>query len=175
MRIANLGCGGIETHGGSLRVYGCHEEDSREPLPSVDSILSKEKSYGLRKIETYKNFQPKVEKIKNDLLTFLIEQKEKGKRVVAYGAAAKGNTLLNYAGIKPDLLPVVFDAAESKQGKFLPGSHIPILCPNDIEKHSIDIVLILPWNIADEIKSLFIDMQKVSRKFVTFVPEFKFL
>ena len=72
----------LETHGGSLRVYGCHEEDSREPLPSVDSILSKEKSYGLRKIETYKNFQPKVEKIKNDLLTFLIEQKEKGKRVV---------------------------------------------------------------------------------------------
>lgn len=165
----------LETHGGSLRVYGCHEDDSRETLPSVASILSKEESYGLRKIDTYKNFQPKVEKIKNDLLTFLIGQKEKGKRVVAYGAAAKGNTLLNYAGIKPDLLPVVFDAAESKQGKFLPGSHIPIFCPNDIEKHNTDIVLILPWNIADEIKSLFIDMQKVSREFVTFIPEFKFL
>ena len=159
----------LKTHGGSLRVYGCHEDDSRETLPSVASILSKEESYGLRKIETYKNFQPKVEKIKNDLLTFLIGQKEKGKRVVAYGAAAKGNTLLNYAGIKPDLLPVVFDAAESKQGKFLPGSHIPILCPNDIEKHSIDIVLIIPWNIANEIKARVYNILGANSKAIDFI------
>ena len=165
----------LETHGGSLRVYGCHEDDSREPLPSVDSILSKEKSYGLRKIETYKNFQPKVEKIKNDLLTFLIEQKEKGKKVVAYGAAAKGNTLLNYAGIKPDLLPFVFDAAESKQGKFLPGSHIPILNPHGMDQISTEYILVLPWNILGEIKEQLEANLKKQPQFLAGIPHLSFL
>ena len=165
----------LETHGGSLRVYGCHEDDSRETLPSVASILSKEESYGLRKIETYKNFQPKVEKIKNDLLTFLIGQKEKGKRVVAYGAAAKGNTLLNYAGIKPDLLPVVFDAAESKQGKFLPGSHIPILNPHKMDQISTEYLLILPWNISVEIKEQLKENLKKQPQFLAAIPHLSFL
>jgi len=159
----------LGTHGGSIRVYGCHEDDSRETLPSVGSILLKEEAFGLRKIETYKNFQLKAEKIKNDLLTFLIGQRVKGKKVVAYGAAAKGNTLLNFAGIKPDLLPVVFDAAESKQGKFLPGSHIPILCPNQIEKQGIDAVLILPWNIANEIKDKVFNNLGANSKAIDFI------
>ena len=165
----------LGTHGGSLRIYGCHEDDSKDPLPSVESILSKEKSYGLRKIETYKNFQPKVEQIKNDLLTFLIEQKEKGKKVFAYGAAAKGNTLLNYAGIKPDLLPVVFDAAESKQGKFLPCSHIPILNPKKMDRISTEYLLILPWNILGEIKEQLEENLKKQPQFLAAIPHLNFL
>ena len=157
----------LSTHGGSLRIYGCHEDASQKNLPSVDSILLKEEEFGLRKAETYKNFQPKVEQIKNNLLTFLIEQKEKGKKVVAYGAAAKGNTLLNYAGIKPDLLPVVFDAAELKQGKFLPGSHIPIVSQKELAKANPDYVLILPWNIAKEVRYENAKFLKDGVKFVT--------
>jgi SAM-dependent methyltransferase len=157
----------LSTHGGSLRIYGCHEDASQKNLPSVDSILLKEEEFGLRKAETYKNFQPKVEQIKNNLLTFLIEQKEKGKKVVAYGAAAKGNTLLNYAGIKPDLLPVVFDAAELKQGKFLPGSHIPIVSQKELAKANPDYVLILPWNISKEVRYENAKFLKDGVKFVT--------
>lgn len=157
----------LSTHGGSLRIYGCHEDASKKNLPSVDSILLKEEEFGLRKAETYKNFQPKVEKIKNDLLTFLIDQKDKGKKVIAYGAAAKGNTLLNYAGIKPDLLPVVFDAAPSKQGKFMPGSHIPIVSQKELAKANPDYVLILPWNISKEVRYENAKFVKDGVKFVT--------
>ena len=164
----------LGTHGGSLRVYGCHKDASRETLPSVPAILSKEESFGLRKVRTYKNFQPKLEKAKNDLLTFLIEQKEKGKKVVAYGAAAKGNTLLNYAGIKSDLLPVVFDAAKSKQGKFLPGTHIPILDPNEMDEINPESVLILPWNIVDEIKEQLVSLTKSQPEFLVAIPNLSF-
>ena len=115
----------IPTHGGSLRVYGCHQNDEHETSRSVDKLLKEEVNRGLLELETYMNFTGRVNKIKDDLLSFLIDQKSSGNKVVAYGAAAKGNTLLNYAGIKPDLIPFVYDAAKSKQGKFLPGSHIP--------------------------------------------------
>ena len=116
-------------------------------------------------------FQPKADKIKNDLITFLIAQKRAGKKVVAYGAAAKGNTLLNYAGIKPDLLQYVCDAAQAKQGLFLPGSHIPILHPDQLAIHQPDYVLILPWNIADEVKSQNNLSKEMAFRFVTAVPE----
>jgi len=139
------------THGGSLRVYGCHADDPREIGLNVEKVLADEVSGGLRNLTTYLSFQPKADKVKDDLLAFLIEQKRQGKTVAAYGAAAKGNTLLNYAGIKPDLLSFVCDAAEAKQGKFLPGSHIPILAPERIREHKPDYVVILPWNIADEV------------------------
>ena len=161
----------LSTHGGSLRIYGCHEDASQKNLPSVDSILFKEKEFGLRKVETYKNFQPKVEKIKNDLLTFLIDQKDKGKKVIAYGAAAKGNTLLNYAGVKTDLLPFVCDAATSKQDKFMPGSHIPIMNPAAIVETKPDFVFILPWNIADEVEKENAFALEIGAKFVTAIPK----
>lgn len=143
----------LPTHGGSLRVYGCHDEDARAEDESVARILAEEEHRGMRDLALYLAFQATANRIKDDLLTFLLEQKRAGKRVMAYGAAAKGNTLLNYAGVKPDLLAGVYDAAPSKQGKFMPGSHIPILDPQRIIEDRPDYLLILPWNIAAEVRT----------------------
>ncbi len=161
----------LPTHGGSLRIYGCHEEDGRIASGNVIALLAEEAKRGLQTIATYKNFQARANKVKNDLLTFLIEQKCEGKKVVAYGAAAKGNTLLNYAGIKPDLLTLVCDAAKAKQGKYMPGSHIPIFPPSVLVESAADYVLILPWNIAAEVKMQNVGLTKQGVKFVTAVPE----
>ena len=141
----------LPTHGGSLRVYGCHREDRRPDDLSVSRLLNEETQNGLLDENVYRSFQARADKIKNDLLAFLIEQKRQGKIVSAYGAAAKGNTLLNYAGIRPDLLAFVCDAAPSKQGRFLPGSRIPILPPSALQEEKPDYVLILPWNLKDEV------------------------
>jgi SAM-dependent methyltransferase len=165
----------LETHGGSLRIYACHFNDIRKTQSSVTSLLLEEKLKGLQEIETYKGFQFRVDKIKNDLIQFLIKQKKRKKKVVAYGAAAKGNTLLNYAGIKKELLPFVFDSAISKQGCFMPGSHIPILSSEYILEAKPDYVLILPWNIADEIIIQNAILKKNSTKFIIAVPELKIL
>jgi hypothetical protein len=143
----------LPTHGGSLRIYGCHADDRRVTTGAVAVLLAEEERHGLCRLDTYIDFQPRADKIKDTLLTYLIEQKLAGKKVAAYGAAAKGNTLLNYAGIKQDLLPYVCDAGIAKQGKFLPGSHIPILAPDVLRQRRPDLVLILPWNIADEVIS----------------------
>jgi SAM-dependent methyltransferase len=161
----------LPTHGGSLRVYGCHENDSRVTEKSVGSILEEEIKRGLQQIETYLEFQPRADKIKYDLLVFLIDQKRQGRKVAAYGAAAKGNTLLNYAGVKPDLLPFVCDASKSKQGQFMPGSHIPILNPERLAEEIPDFLLILPWNIAAEVETQNADLAKRGTKFVTAVPK----
>jgi len=142
----------LPTHGGSLRVYGCHHEDDRETESSVMKLIQKENNSKLNEIQTYTDFQSRIDKIKDKLLAFLIEQKKNGKKVIAYGAAAKGNTLLNYAGIKPDLLSSIVDSAKSKQGLYMPGSHIPIKNPENIKDLKPDIILVLPWNIYTEIK-----------------------
>jgi hypothetical protein len=160
----------IQTHGGSLRIFGCHADDSRDTENSVAQLLLEEQSRGLQLLATYLSFQPKADKVKNDLIAFLIDQKRLGKKVVAYGAAAKGNTLLNYAGVKPDLLPLVFDAAASKQNKYMPGSHIPILSPEQLAKSKPDYVLILPWNIAKEIKAQMSGSLTPEARFVIAVP-----
>jgi 2-polyprenyl-3-methyl-5-hydroxy-6-metoxy-1,4-benzoquinol methylase len=143
----------LSTHGGSLRIYGCHENDKRKTKKTVEILLEDEISFKLKKLETYLNFQTKVNKIKDNLVSFLIEQKRTGKKVAAYGAAAKGNTLLNYAGIKPDLISTVFDGSKSKQEKFMPGSHIPIQDPKKIKDLKPNCIIILPWNISREIKN----------------------
>jgi len=161
----------LPTHGGSLRVYGCHADDPRDTQQSVDALLQEEATRGLQQLQTYLEFQPRADKIKNNLLTFLIEQKRQGKTVAAYGAAAKGNTLLNYAGVKPDLLPFVCDAAKAKQGQFMPGSHIPILPPERLAEVQPEFVLILPWNITEEVKTLNAELAKSGIRFVTAVPE----
>ena len=165
----------LSTHGGSLRVYGCHQDDPRSTQAVVSSMLQKEIQYGLQDLNTYLNFQSRADKIKDDLLSFLIEQKRAGKKVVAYGAAAKGNTLLNYAGVKPDLIGFVCDAAQAKQGKFMPGSHIPILHPSEMLNRQFDFVLILPWNIADEVIKQNSQLVSRGKQFVIAIPLLKIL
>lgn len=156
-----------------MRVFGCHINDVRKTQISVVNLLKAEVSRGLLNLQTYLDFQPRANKIKDDLLDFLIHQKWNNKKVVAYGAAAKGNTLLNYAGIKPDLLNLVCDAASAKQGKFMPGSHIPIFTPQAIQSCRPDYVLILPWNIAEEVVIQLESIREYGGKFVTAVPTIK--
>lgn len=165
----------LSTHGGSLRVYGCHAEDAREASEHVAGVLAQESAGGLRQLAVYRAFQPRADRVKNDLLSFLIEQKSKGISVAAYGAAAKGNTLLNYAGVKTDLLPYVCDAAPSKQGKFLPGSHIPIVSPDELNQYKPAIVLILPWNIADEVRLQLAHVSDWGGRFAVAVPNMRIL
>jgi SAM-dependent methyltransferase len=165
----------LSTHGGSLRVYGCHENDPRQVLPVVQVILDKENECGLQDLSVYEAFQAKADVIKNNFLEFLIAQKKLDKKVAAYGAAAKGNTLLNYAGVKPDLLSFVCDAALAKQNKFMPGSHIPILKPEALALDNVDYVVILPWNIANEVMVQNSRLVAAGVKFITAVPSLKIL
>lgn len=165
----------LPTHGGSLRVYGSHEDDFRKASPAVNAMLRKECDRGLQTLSTYQGFQAKADKVKDDLLEFLNEQKREGKTVAAYGAAAKGNTLLNYAGVTPDLLPFVCDAAEAKQGKYMPGSHIPILPPSALAQDPPDYVLILPWNIVDEVRRQNAELAGYGARFVTAIPRLEVL
>ncbi len=141
----------LPTHGGSLRIFGSHVESSKEISASVSAVLKLEASAGLQSLAVYESFQQRADEVKDGLLSFLIEQKRAGKKVAAYGAAAKGNTLLNYAGVKPDLLSFVCDAAPSKQGKYLPGSHVPIYAPEKLKAEKPDVVVVLPWNISSEV------------------------
>lgn len=165
----------LSTHGGSLRVYGCHADDPRSDSPAVAELVAAEQAAGLQRLETYRAFQLRTELIKDDLLLFLIEQKRAGRKVAGYGAAAKGNTLLNFAGIRPDLLSFVGDAAEAKQGKYLPGSHIPVVSPHALRDARPDVVLILPWNIAPEITSQERQLADAGAQFVIAVPEIRFI
>lgn len=165
----------LPTHGGSLRVWGCHADGPFELDTSVDALLGEETRRGMQRLETYLAFQPRAERIKNDLLTFLIAQKRAGKTVAAYGAAAKGNTLLNFAGVRADLLPYVCDQAPSKQGKFMPGSHIPILAPSRLAADPPDFALILPWNIAQEVRDQNMALTDRGVQFFSAVPELRFL
>ena len=160
----------LPTHGGSLRIYGCYSDDGRETTEAVINMVAREVQNGLNDLSTYGAFQQKAERVKNELLSFLLEKKRQGAKAVAYGAAAKGNTLLNFAGVKPDLLPFVCDAAPSKQGKFMPGSHIPILSPDVLNRERPDYIVILPWNIKEEVMSQLSHAREWGAVFVTAVP-----
>lgn len=164
----------LPTHGGSLRVYGCHT-GSRAIEECVGDLISREHAAGLNSLKEYADFQEKADKVKNDFLTFLLEQKRAGKTVAGYGAAAKGNTLMNYAGIKGDLISFVCDAAAAKQGKYLPGVHLPILPPEALERHKPDYVVIFPWNIAEEVMRQQHNVLSWGGKFVTAVPGLRVL
>ena len=162
----------LTTHGGSLRVYATHEESKDiKTTENVASLLAEEKSFGLLNAEVYKNFQEKADKIKYDLLEFLLKAKKEHKKVVAYGAAAKGNTLLNYAGVKSDLIEFVVDKSPHKQGKYLPASHIPIVKEEEMMKLQPEYVLILPWNIKDEVIEQLSYIKEWNGKFVVAIPE----
>jgi hypothetical protein len=162
----------LPTHGGSLRIYGCHAEDKRSSTGALQALLEEEALRDMQTLGPYADFQPCADTIKNDLLGFLLEQKKARKSVAAYGAAAKGSTLLNYAGVKPDLLPFVCDAATAKQDKFMPGSHIPILSPQAIIDAKPDYVVILPWNIAEEVRGQ-LSQDLPDTRFVTAVPKLR--
>lgn len=163
----------LPTHGGSLRVYGCHEAASHTETEAARAVLAEERARGMDNLTFYEGFQARADAVKDGLLRFLLEAKRDVKTVVGYGAAAKGNTLLNYCGVKPDLLPFICDAAPSKQGKFMPGSHIPIVAPAALERAAPDYVVILPWNIADEVGRQLAGLGKAGTQFVVAVPEVK--
>jgi hypothetical protein len=165
----------LSTHGGSLRVYACHRNDKRLTTDSVREMIEKEKRQGLQSVDGYRKLQSRAEQAKNDFVAFLIQSKKEGKKVVAYGAAAKGNTLLNFGGVKPDLLPFVCDASLSKQGKYMPGSHIPIVSPDVLKNTTPDYIVVLPWNIIDEVTAQLYDLSERGCKFVTAVPSFKII
>jgi hypothetical protein len=161
----------MSTHGGSLRVFAQRTDAGQRPLNNrVKSLLAREQTLGMETKAYYTGFQAKAEKVKNDFLVFLLDAKAKGKTVAAYGAAAKGNTLLNFAGIRRDLIAFVADQNPAKQGKYLPGSHIPIMPPSALAIDAIDFVVILPWNIAAEIKQQNATIAAQNAQFVTAVP-----
>jgi hypothetical protein len=147
----------IETHGGSLRVYGCLIDAEWATTESVEAVVRDESTIGLMTPEGFVHLQKNAEVARNELLRFLLDQSKSGRRVVGYGAAAKGNTLLNFAGVKPDLIECVADGAEAKQGKFLPGSHIPVVAPSSLSLSPGDSVILFPWNIANEVGKLLRD------------------
>ena len=164
----------LDTHGGSLRVFaGRMDGPQRTCHKSVSRFLEEEYNAGIHEMSFYTGFQTKVEKIKNDLLTFLIECRKLNLTVAAYGAAAKGNTLLNYAGIRPDLLPFVIDRNPAKQNKFMPGSRIPIVDESRLKEVRPDFILILPWNLKKEIMEQLSYIREWKGQFVTAIPFLK--
>jgi 2-polyprenyl-3-methyl-5-hydroxy-6-metoxy-1,4-benzoquinol methylase len=166
----------VTTHGGSLRIFAKHKEDaSKEISGNVNSMLKKETDFGLNDLEIYLSYQEKAEKVKNDFTAFLIKTKNEGKKVAAYGAAAKGNTLLNFAGTKKDLLHFVVDASPHKQNKFLPGVHIPVFSEEKIKEEKPDYIVILPWNLKDEISTQLAYIREWGGKFVVAVPTVEIL
>lgn len=162
----------IPTHGGSLRIYAKHKEDNSKTISqNVQLLLKKEIDKGLNGLSYYDNFQQKALKVKLDLTDFLIQQKRANKKVAAYGAAAKGNTLLNYCGIKNDLIDFVVDANPHKQNKFLPASHIPIVAEEYLKQQQPDYVIILPWNLKEEISNQLAYIKDWGGKFVIPIPK----
>ena len=161
----------ITTHGGSLRVFAQRKDQGQHKVTtSVTELLSHELSQGITTEAYYADFQERANRIKDDLIEFLINAKHEGKKVIGYGAAAKGNTLLNYAGIRPDLLSAVVDLNPAKQNKYLPGSRIPIVHESIIRHEKPDYVLILPWNLRNEVTEQLKYIHEWGGKFVTAVP-----
>ena len=157
----------LGTHGGSLRVWLAHP-DTTDVGAAVATVLAAEAAAGLESPEAYAGFQRRAEAAKHGLLEFLLQAKQDGRCVLGYGAAAKGNTFLNYAGIRADLLPAVADRAPSKQGRFLPGSHIPVISPEQLEALNPDELLVLPWNLIEELRQ-----QLADHPLVTAIPSLK--
>lgn len=175
-RTANLKIWKVEkhpTHGGSLRIYGCKAAAKIKIHPSVKKVLLEEKREGLQNTKAYATLKVRAEKIKNNFISFLKKSKLKNQKVAAYGAAAKGNTLLNYAKITKDLVPYVCDAAPSKKGKFMPGSHIPIVDENQLKIDQPKFIVLLPWNLTSELKKQLSYTKKWGAKLVVAFPHLK--
>jgi SAM-dependent methyltransferase len=164
----------LPTHGGSIRVFAQRTDSGTHAvITRLAEMMEREHAVGISTLDYYAGFQSRADQITNAFLTFLIEAKNGGKKVVAYGAAAKGNTLLNYAGVRPDLLPWVIDRNPSKQGKYLPGSRIPIVDEMRLREERPDYVLILPWNLRGEVMEQLAYIRDWGGQFVTAVPELR--
>lgn len=164
----------LPTHGGSLRVYAQRKDTgTREASQNVAKLLDRETAAGMTNIAFYIGFQDKANRVKNDFLAFLIEAQRAGKTVAGYGAAAKGNTLMNYAGVRPDLLSFVVDRNPAKQGKFLPGCRIPIVAEAQLKQNRPNYVVILPWNLRTEVVEQLAYIREWGGQFVTAVPSLK--
>jgi len=161
----------LPTHGGSLRLWVCHTDAEYHETPAITALLAKEAAAGMLAMDYYHGFQPMADGTKNAFLAFLLDCKRNGKQIVGYGAAAKGNTLLNYAGVRPDLLNYVVDASPHKQGHYLPGSHIPVVAETRIRETRPDFVVILPWNLREEIMDQLSYIRGWGGKFVTAIPQ----
>ncbi|HEY2718761.1 MAG TPA: class I SAM-dependent methyltransferase [Solirubrobacteraceae bacterium] len=166
----------LPTHGGSLRIYGAHADDeAKSETDAARELRERERTAGYASLETYLGYGLRVEADKRQILRFLIELKEQGKRVVAYGAPAKGNTLLNFCGVRGDMIEYTCDLNPHKQGHYLPGSHIPIRSPEVLREHKPDVVLILPWNIKDEIVAQLQFIGEWGGRFAARTPELTLL
>jgi hypothetical protein len=164
----------LPTHGGSLRVYAQRADTGRHAIsPAVDALLARERAAGVDSPGFYADFQREAERIKRELLEFLLQAKKDGRKVGAYGAAAKGNTLMNFAGVRPDLLPYVVDLNPAKQDKYMPGSRIPIVSEAHLRQDRPDLVLILPWNLRAEITAQLGYIREWGGRFVTAVPSLR--
>ncbi len=161
----------LSTHGGSLRIFACHVGVS-EPSERINRLLELEDAMGMNSIEYYTSFQAHIYKIRTEFLRFLLHARKEGLRVAGYGAAAKGNTLLNYAGVRGnELIEYVADASPHKQGRFLPGSRIPVCSPQDLIDRQPDVVVVFPWNLWDEVREQLAEVRDWGGRFVRFIPE----
>jgi len=166
----------LPTHGGSLRIYAKHCSDKSKNIgQGIQKVLDDEKAYGLHSEEGYKGLQKKVTQIKYDFLEFLVNAKKEKKKIIGYGAAAKGNTFLNFCGIKNDFIDFIVDKSPHKQNHYLPASHIPVVSEDNIKSFKPDYIIILPWNIKEEIMEQLSYTRKWGCKFVVAIPEIRFL
>jgi len=165
----------LSTHGGSLRVFACHDGATHAQGPAVDRVLAEESAAGLEGAEAYRTFANQVVEVKVGLLRFLLDARAAGKRVVGYGAPAKGNTLMNYCGVGPELISFTVDRSPHKQGTLLPGTRIPVYAPEAILQARPDYVLILPWNIRDEIMDQMAAVREWGGQFVVPIPRLRIL
>jgi hypothetical protein len=163
----------INVHGGSLRIYLTHDKSSIKTLNSVNQIINEERKFGLNKKATYVNFQKEINKIRDNFLSFLIKAKKQKKRVCGYGAAAKSAVLINYCGIRKDLIPFVCDVSKHKQNKFFTGNFIPIKRPSEILSFKPDYIVIFPWNLNKEISESLNQYKNIHAKKVNVIPRIK--
>jgi SAM-dependent methyltransferase len=161
----------LPTHGGSLRIYACPVKNARPSTGMPEKYLLREEEAGMGSLAYYLDFQEKIDHVRRGLMSFLLDAGEQGRSVVGYGAAAKGNTLINYFGIRKDMLPFVADTSPVKQGKFLPGSRIPVVAETQIRAAKPDYILILPWNLKEEISEQLVYIREWGGKFVTAIPK----
>ncbi len=165
----------LPTHGGSLRIYGAHAEDPRPEQPRAIELADRERAAGLDQLDTYARFKGRVAADKLEILSFLIDLRRSGKRIAAYGAPAKGNTMLNYCGIGRELVEFTCDLNPHKQGHFLPGSHLPVRSPEVLRDERPDVILILPWNLREEITEQLSFVREWGGQFVARAPELRVL